>query len=91
MTVVFEGTYATYQQYDLGKTIKSFCAAPGCKRDELAVIVHSLPSNLSEKTKKSLVRDVKKLAAGVFVTGLSVDYYASFAQGWNDFVGDVDA
>jgi len=91
MTIVFEGTYSTYQQHDFGKNIKSFLEAPGCERDNLAIIVHSLPTVLSEKDKKSMVKDIRKLAAGVFVTGLSVDYYASFAQGWGDFVKDVDA
>jgi len=90
MTVVFEGTYSTYQQNDFGKTIKSFLTAPGFERDDIAIIVHSLPAAVSEKDKLSLVKDIRKLAAGVFVTGLSVDYYASFAQSWGDFVKDVD-
>ena len=91
MTVVFEGTYATYQQHDFGKSIKSFLAAPGNGRNNLAMIIHSLPSTLSEKDKKSVVKDIKKLAAGIFVTDLAVDYYASFAQGWGEFVRDVNA
>ena len=90
MTVVFEGTYATYQQHDFGKTIKSFRGAPNSDRDDLAVIIHSVPLTLGEKEKKKIVKDVKKLAAGVFITDLSVDYYASFARGWDDFVKIVE-
>ena len=38
----------------------------------------------------SLVRDVRALAGSAFMTGLSVDYYASFWQDWARFVDEMD-
>jgi hypothetical protein len=38
----------------------------------------------------SLVEDVRSLAGSAFMTGLSVDYYASFWQGWAEFVNEMD-
>ena len=90
LTVVFEGTYSTYQIYGFSKTISSFQSSSECERDALACIVHGLPANLSSNDMNNLVRDVRSLAGSVFMTGLSVDYYASFWQGWAGFVNEMD-
>lgn len=91
MTIVFEGAYDTYQQHNFSNTIKSFCKDSGCDRSNLAVVVHSVPPSIDAKVEKSMLKEVRKLAAGVFLTSLSTDYYSSFSQGWGAFVQDVDA
>ncbi|KAG9243218.1 Spherulation-specific family 4 [Calycina marina] len=91
MTIVFEGSYDTYQQHNLSDTIKSFCKDSGCVRNSLAVVVHSVPPTIDAKVEKSMLKDVRKLAAGVFITSLSTDYYSSFGQSWGAFVQDADA
>lgn len=44
---------------------------------------------MSSKEEDSFVRELRGLAGRVFVTGLSVDYYASFWEGWQGFVDDM--
>jgi hypothetical protein len=91
LTVVFEGTYSTYQIYGFSKTISSFQLSAKCERQALACIIHALPTTLSSNDMNSLVEDVRSLAGSIFMTGLSVDYYASFWQGWAEFVNEMDA
>ena len=90
LTVVFEGTYSTYQIYGFSKTISSFMSSSKCERDNLACIIHGLPANISSNDMNNLIKDVRSLAGSVFMTGLSVDYYASFWQGWSGFVDEMD-
>ncbi|RDL38735.1 uncharacterized protein BP5553_03075 [Venustampulla echinocandica] len=92
-TVVFEGAYDTYQKYKMQKNITTFLSQNSkiCTRDNLATIVHSMPSSVSAKGQMSLVKDLRGISRNVFVTGLSVDYYSSFWNGWEGFVQDVAA
>lgn len=90
VSVVFEGTYSTFQIYGFSKRISSFHAAAQTARGAAAVIIHSLPPNLSDDDQFELVRKAKELAGSIFVTGLSVDYYASFWDGWEGFIDDMN-
>jgi len=90
VSVVFEGTYSTYQVYGFSKTISSFRSSSKCNRDALACIIHALPTTLSSNDLNALVKDVRSLAGSAFLTGLSVDYYASFWAGWTGFVNEMD-
>jgi hypothetical protein len=53
--------------------------------------MHGVPSTLSSNDMTSLVNDLRTVAGSIFVTGLSVDYYASFSPGWADFVSEMAA
>jgi hypothetical protein len=90
LTVVFEGTYSTYQIYGSGKTIASFHNSAKCERDALAVVIHGMPSTLARQDQTNLITGVREVAGSLFVTGLKEDYYASFWDGWGDFVADLD-
>lgn len=90
VSVVFEGTYSTYQIYGSSKNISTFQAESKCSREKLACIMHGVPS-LSSNDMTSLVNDLRTVAGSVFVTGLSVDYYASFSDGWADFTKGMAA
>lgn len=37
----------------------------------------------------SLLKELRNLAGSLFITGLSVNYYASFWNGWDGFVDDM--
>jgi hypothetical protein len=89
--VVFEGTYSTYQIYGSSKNISTFQASSKFSRDKLACIMHGVPSTLSSNDMTSLVNDLRTVAGNIFVTGLSVDYYASFSPGWADFTSEMAA
>jgi hypothetical protein len=53
--------------------------------------MHGVPS-LSSNDMTSLVDDLRTVAGSIFVTGLSVDYYASFSSpGWADFTSEMAA
>jgi len=39
----------------------------------------------------SLVKDLRTQAGSVFITGLVVDYYASFSAGWAGFASEMAA
>jgi hypothetical protein len=89
LSVVFEGTYSTYQIYDFRSQIAALQASSKCGRDKLACIVHGVPSTLSDNDVTALVNGLRTLSGSIFVTGLSVDYYASFSPGWAEFTDEM--
>jgi hypothetical protein len=91
VSVVFEGTFSTYQIYGFSKNISALQASSKCNRDKLACIMHAVPSTLSSNDMSSLVKELRTLAGSVFMTGLSIDYYASFSAGWAEFASEMAA
>lgn len=91
LSVVFEGTYSTYQIYGSSKNISALEASSKCGREKLACIMHGVPSTLSNNDMTSLMDDLRTVAGSVFVTRLSVDYYASFSAGWPEFASEMAA
>ncbi|RFU27107.1 hypothetical protein B7463_g9239, partial [Scytalidium lignicola] len=89
LTIVFEGTYATYQSHGMHKVISAFRASSKTPREAFACIVHDMP--MSSDDEKSLVKDLKTVAGSIFVTGLDVDYYSEFWDGWMGFVAQMEA
>jgi hypothetical protein len=89
LTVVFEGAYSTYKSSNLRKGISAFQASSKLGRSATACIIHDLPSTMSSKDEDSFVKELRGLAGSIFVTGLSIDYYASFWEGWQGFVDDM--
>lgn len=89
LSVVFEGTYSTYQIYGFGKQISALEASSKCGRDKLACIVHAVPGTLSSNDVTALVNGLRMMVGSVFLTGLSVDYYASFSPRWAAFVDEM--
>jgi hypothetical protein len=81
----------TYQIYGSSKNISTFQASSECSREKLACIMHGVPSTLSSNDMTSLVNDLRTVAGNIFVTGLFVDYYASFSPGWADFASEMAA
>jgi len=91
LSVVFEGTYDTYQIYDFHKTISAFQSSSNNERSSMAAVVHNFPATLSSKKENSLVKDLRHVAGSIFLTGLTVDYYSSFWDGWAGFADDMAA
>ena len=89
LTIVFEETYSTYQIYGFQKNISSFQKSSKIGREAVASIIHGVPATLTGKELDSLVRDIRGLSGSIFITGLSVDYYASFWAGWLDFISGM--
>ncbi|KAL2074258.1 hypothetical protein VTL71DRAFT_8036 [Oculimacula yallundae] len=89
LSVVFEGSYDTYQIYGFHKTIASFQKSSNSDRAKMAAVVHNYPASLSNKKENSLVKDLRKVAGSVFLTGLTADYYSSFWDGWAGFANDM--
>jgi hypothetical protein len=85
---VFEGSYSTYKTSNLNKNISAFQRSSKLGREGTACIIHGLPSSTSSDN--AMVRELRGLASSVFVTRLSVDYYARFWDGWQGFVDDMD-
>lgn len=90
LSVLFEGTYSTYQNYGFDKIISSFRAANDIYREATAVVMHGLPPTLSSIDQESLVNQARRIVGSVFMTGLANDYYVSFWEGWAGFVEDMD-
>ena len=89
LSVVFEGTYSTYQIYGFSGQISALEALSKCGRDKLACIVHAVPTTLSSNDVIALVNGLRSLVGSVFLTGLSVDYYASFSPRWAEFADEM--
>lgn len=90
LSVVFEGTYSTYQIYGFKDSLASFHSTAKTTRDALGVIIHNLPSTISTTDQERFLGDVRDVAGSIFVTGLSTNYYASFWEGWGAFVDEMD-
>lgn len=56
----------------------------------MAAVVHNYPPSLSSKKENSFVKDLRHVAGSVFLTGLTVDYYSTFWDGWAGFAEDMD-
>lgn len=89
LSVVFEGTYSTYQIYGFGKQISTLLASSKCGREKLACIVHAVPSALNSNDVLALVNGLRTMVGSVFLTALSVDYYASFSPRWAEFADEM--
>lgn len=86
LTVLFEGSYSTYKSANLQKNITAFQKSSKLGREATACIVHDVPSSISS----ALTRELRGMAGSVFVTGLAVSYYASFWEGWQEFVDEIE-
>ena len=82
-TVVFEGTYSTFQER---QGAKLFTAIPDSNRTQLCAVIHSVPNTEEGPKLRSLVKEARKVADELFITHLSTDYYASFGAQWAEFV-----
>lgn len=89
MSVIFEGTYSTYQIYGFSKQIATFQASSKSDRHKLACILHAVPSTLTSNDMTALTNGLRTMAGSLFLTGLAVDYYASFSPGWAEFVDEM--
>lgn len=89
ISVVFEKTYSDWKDHGFNKTITDFQTSTNLDRTHMAAMVHSLPDTVSRETQKSFVEELRNATGSVFLTGLSVDYYSSFWEGWKGFVKDM--
>lgn len=89
-SVVFEGAYSTYLEYGFNQSIPAYIESANVTREALAVIIHAIPQNFSDDGQTALLTELKKHAGSVFITGLELDYYSSFWQGWEGFVTEMD-
>lgn len=90
MTVVFEGTYDTYQLHGFSHKIEMLGRLQGIKasRQDFGCIMHSLPKDVagSEASVKKVVRELRNIAGAVFLTDLGENYYSTFGTCWKQFV-----
>ncbi|CEJ56957.1 Putative Cell surface spherulin 4-like protein [Penicillium brasilianum] len=82
-TVVFEGTYSSFQER---QGAKLFTAIPDSNRTQLCAVIHSVPDTEEGPKLRSLVKDARKVVDELYITHLSIDYYASFGSKWTEFV-----
>ncbi|TWU71438.1 hypothetical protein ED733_002676 [Metarhizium rileyi] len=86
MTVIFEESYAKWQDQDQTKPLDLLPKTRGA----YSIMIHSMPA-MSNSTMGQFVDKVAGLAKNVFLTSLHVDFYNSFATDWLDFVGQTPA
>jgi hypothetical protein len=89
LSVVFEGAYSTYTMYNIGEQISRLEASSNCGRDRLACIVHGVPTTLSSNDMIAFMNGLRTMVGSLFLTRLSVDYYASFSPRWVEFVSEM--
>ncbi|KAJ5460096.1 uncharacterized protein N7458_001648 [Penicillium daleae] len=82
-TVVFEGTYSSFQER---QGAKLFTAIPESNRTQLCAVIHSVPDTEEGSKLRSLVKEARKVVDELYITHLSTDYYASFGSKWTEFV-----
>lgn len=96
MTVVFEGTYDTYQLYGFSNKIRMLATTPkrGVKttRENFVAIMHSIPDEMAGDgaAMKKLAQELRGVAAAVYATDLDVDYYSGFGPTWKQFVAEMN-
>ncbi|EAW09379.1 spherulation-specific family 4 protein [Aspergillus clavatus NRRL 1] len=82
-TVVFEATYATFQERHGAEL---FDTIPDSHRDQLCAVIHSVPTSVEGSDLRGLVKQVRQVADEIFITHLETDYYAGFGGQWSEFV-----
>ncbi|KAE9372917.1 hypothetical protein N431DRAFT_545347 [Stipitochalara longipes BDJ] len=90
-SVVFEGAYSTYQLSSIGEQISTLAVSSKCGRDRLACIVHAIPASLSSIEIIAFMNGLRMVVGSLFLTGLSVNYYASFSPRWVEFADELAA
>ncbi|KUJ17439.1 uncharacterized protein LY89DRAFT_644923 [Mollisia scopiformis] len=88
VTVVFEGSYTSYQQYSSSKSIGAVQKSAKVKREQLAAIVYDFPDG--EDT-KGFLEDLRRRVGNLFITGDGVDgdVYAGWWDEWEGWVGNM--
>jgi hypothetical protein len=89
LTVMFEGSYDIYKSAGMAAKTSLFAKTSTASRDKLAIILHSLPTTMSDKEVAQLMKGLNKSFGAVFVTGLSVNYYESFGEEFGVWVGGL--
>lgn len=82
-TVVFEGTYSSFQERQGGKL---FTDIADSNRTQLCAVIHSVPDTVEGSKLRGLVKESRKVVDELYITHLSTDYYASFGSKWTEFV-----
>lgn len=82
-TVVFEGTYTSFQERQ-GANL--FTDIPDSNRTQLCAVIHSVPDTVEGSELRGLVKESRKVVDELYITHLSTDYYASFGSKWTEFV-----
>jgi hypothetical protein len=75
--------------YNIGEQISRLEASSNCGRDRLACIVHGVPTTLSSNDMIAFMNGLRTMVGSLFLTRLSVDYYASFSPRWVEFVSEM--
>ncbi|CAG8981998.1 hypothetical protein HYALB_00004866 [Hymenoscyphus albidus] len=87
LNVIFEGPYNTFQAKSFD--IMAFMKSTRISKDKLVCLVHSLPQDMSLEDQGNFLKELKKLAGAVFVTGLSENYYTTFWNGFENWVSQL--
>lgn len=88
ISVVFEGSYASYNQDTTSSSISAFQKSSKVGRERMAAIVYDFPDG--QKT-KDFVRQLRKVVGSLFLTGSGVDgdVYAGWWEAWQSWVGEM--
>lgn len=82
MTVVFEDTYQVFQDQNKAQQI----AALPDGRDRYGVMIHSVPSTMSQADLTRFARQVLAVSRSVFLASLDTGFYDSFSSIWTPSV-----
>ncbi len=82
MTVVFEDTYQVFQDQNKAQQI----AALPDGRDRYGVMIHSVPSTMSQADLTRFARQVLAVSRSVFLASLDTGFYESFSSMWTPSV-----
>jgi hypothetical protein len=66
LDIIYEGSYSTYQIYDLRGHLTTLQVLPQCGRNTVACIVHAVPLKVRSKDMTELMNGLKSLADSIF-------------------------
>ncbi|EPE27895.1 cell surface spherulin 4 family protein [Glarea lozoyensis ATCC 20868] len=91
LTVMFEGSYDIYKSANMTTKTSVFAKMSKASREKLAVILHSLPKTMGDKEETQMMKGLNKHFGAVFVTALNVNYYESFGEEFQSWVGGLSS
>ncbi|KAE8441933.1 hypothetical protein EG329_004141 [Mollisiaceae sp. DMI_Dod_QoI] len=91
LTVVFEGSFDTYQNISFPRAIRSFQRKARSGQEALAAIVYDVPDDFQGRDETRFLGRLRNAVGSVFLTGAGTDgdVYASFWTGWDNWVQDM--
>jgi effector-binding domain-containing protein len=87
LTVLFEESYSVWKSRNSPKEL----TATKVPRQQVACLIHSVPTTMTSKEYQTLVKKAKDVAGTLFITQRSDGVYEGFGRDWTEFVGALDS